>query len=369
MKRRLLAISLVLIIVLGFGFVVESRAAAGGSGCPGAPAPRLVVGQHGRVTPGLPNNLRSGAGIWYHRVGQIPGGGTFTVLDGPVCSGFYNWWQVNHRGTVGWTAEGAWGTYWLEPLPEAGNSTLLSLRVDPVVREDGGFIVLAPNSAATIMLSSTPPEAASVRFYLSDGAGSGTNVIGTDAELRDGAIIQWQVPAGLYGYLSAQVHDAWGQVIDGADYLGVVADGTLPPSGGTPVPSGSTFTHSTLGFQLDLPAGWVAQENGAGVIISQNGTLQLLLTQSPPSGLPAGDRITFTDFATRLGIDLRRDNLVYQGRTKGAIYHYQGLDRIPVGSYTLFIMVSDTHSDYNAIELSEGVLQSVDQMVATLRLS
>lgn len=358
-----------LLIVLNIGSGAASRVAAQGSSCPGAPAPRLVVGQQGRVTPGLPNNLRSGAGIWYRRIGQIPGGGTFTVLGGPVCGGIYNWWQVNYRGTVGWTAEGAWGTYWLEPLPGTGNSTLLSLRVDPVVREDGGFIVLAPNSTATIMLSSTPPEAASVRFYLSDGAGSGTNLIGTDGELRDGAIIQWQVPAGLYGYLSAQVHDARDQVIGGTDYLGVVADGTLPPSNGTPVPSGGTFTHSTLGFQLDLPAGWVAQENGAGVIISQHGTLQLLLTQSPPSGLPAGERITFTDFTTRLGIDLRRDNLVYQGRTKAAIYQYQGLDRIPVGGYTLFIMVSDTHPDYNAIELSEGVLQSMDQIVATLRLS
>lgn len=103
------------------------------------------------------------------------------------------------------------------------------------------------------------------------------------------------------------------------------------------------------------------------MIISQHGTLQLLLTQSPPSGLPAGDRITFTDFATRLGIDLRRDNLVYQERTKAAIYHYQGLDRIPVGGYALFIMVSDTHPDYNAIELSEGVLQTTDQIAATLR--
>lgn len=353
-----------LVIVVNIGFGAASQVAAQGASCPGTPAPRLVVGEQARVTPGLPNNLRSGPGIWYRRIGQIPGGDSFDVLAGPVCGGRYTWWQIAYRGTVGWTAEGVLGNYWLEPLGNSPDVSLLSLRVDPVVREDGGFIVLAPNSTATIMLSSTPPDASAVRFYLS-GDTIHSGLIGTDTNLEDGAIIQWQVPAGLSGYLSARVYSTIGHLIGGTDLLGVVADGSLP--GGTPIPSGGTFTHSTLGFQLDLPAGWVAQENGAGVIISQHGSLQLLLTQSPPSGLPAGDRITITDFVTRLGIDLRRDNLVYQNRTKAAIYQYQGLDRIPVGGYSLFIMAIDTNADYNAIDLSESVLQGIDQIVATLR--
>jgi hypothetical protein len=357
MHRTTLVIVL-LVITLSLGVGVSTRAAAQGSDCPGTPTPRLVVGQPARVTPGLPNNLRSGAGIWNHRIGQIPGGGTVDVLAGPVCAGRYNWWQVNYRGTVGWTAEGIPGNYWLEPLGGAGNTPLLSLRVDPVVRKDGDFIVLAPDSLVTIMLSSTPPDASTVRFYLSTDSAS--TLIGTDTELRDGAIIQWRVPDTLHGYLSATVHNPNGHFINGTEHLGVAADGTVPPAAGT-------FTHSTLGFQLDLPAGWVAQETSEGVIISQHGTLQLLVTQAPPSGLPAGDRITFTGFATQLGIDLRRDNLVYQNRTKAAIYQYQGLDRIPIGGYTLFIMVTDTSPDYDAIDLSESVLQSIDQIVATLR--
>jgi hypothetical protein len=69
-----------------------------------------------------------------------------------------------------------------------------------------------------------------------------------------------------------------------------------------------------------------------------------------------------------LGIDLRRDNLVYQGRTKAAIYQYQGLDQIPVGGYHLYIMFMDISADYNAIDLSDSMLVSVDQIVATLRI-
>ncbi len=358
---RITQLIVLLVVTLSFGLGPAARVIAQAPACPGAPTPRLVIGQQGRVTPGLPNNLRSGAGIWNQRIGQIPGGDTFDVLAGPVCNGYFNWWQVNYRGTIGWTAEGLWGTYWLEPVSGPNVPALLSLRVDPVVRQDGDFIVLTPNTVATVMLSSTPPEASSVQFVLQDETGFGVGPIGTDTDLRDGAIIQWQIPTGLRGYLSANVYNALGHVIAGATPLGVMADGVAPPTG-------QTFTHRTLGFQLHIPAGWVVSEDSAGVIISQpQGTLQLLITQSPPSGLPAGDRITFTDFATRLNIDLRRDNLVYQNRTKAAIYQYQGLDRIPVSTYSLVIMVLDTNPDFNTIDLSESVLQSIDQIVATLR--
>ena len=70
-----------------------------------------------------------------------------------------------------------------------------------------------------------------------------------------------------------------------------------------------------------------------------------------------------------MGIDLRRDNLVYQGRTKAAIYQYQGLDPIPVGGYHLYVTFMDISADYDAINLSDSLLVSVDQMVATLRMS
>lgn len=84
------------------------------STCPGFLPSRLVVNRQARVTPGLPNTLRSYPGGW--AIGQIPGGGIFTVLEGPQCTFGMAWWRVNYRGQIGWTAEGYGNTYWLEPL-------------------------------------------------------------------------------------------------------------------------------------------------------------------------------------------------------------------------------------------------------------
>ncbi len=87
--------------------------------CPGGPQPRLQVGHQGRVTPGTPNNLRSAPTLNAALLGQIPAGGVFSVLAGPVCSNALdniNWWQVNYNGRQGFTAEGKGGEYWVEPL-------------------------------------------------------------------------------------------------------------------------------------------------------------------------------------------------------------------------------------------------------------
>jgi uncharacterized protein YgiM (DUF1202 family) len=84
--------------------------------CSTAPLPRLVVGRLGRVTPGLPNNIRASASSSSRLVGQIPSGGIFTVLSAQQCAEGYYWWQVNYNGVIGWTPEGGRGQYWLEPL-------------------------------------------------------------------------------------------------------------------------------------------------------------------------------------------------------------------------------------------------------------
>ncbi|MBN1965441.1 MAG: SH3 domain-containing protein [Anaerolineae bacterium] len=84
--------------------------------CPGAPPSRLAVGGQGRVLlTTTPNNLRDQPATGTI-LGQIPPGGAFTVLAGPQCAAGLAWWQVDHNGTVGWTAEGDSGGYWLEPL-------------------------------------------------------------------------------------------------------------------------------------------------------------------------------------------------------------------------------------------------------------
>ncbi len=84
--------------------------------CPGAPHLQLAVGRQGRVVENLPpNNVRSEPTINSQRLSEIPGGGVFTVIGGPVCADNYAWWQVDYNGLVGWTAEGEGETYWLEP--------------------------------------------------------------------------------------------------------------------------------------------------------------------------------------------------------------------------------------------------------------
>ncbi|MBZ0298894.1 MAG: hypothetical protein K8J31_04090 [Anaerolineae bacterium] len=84
---------------------------------------RLTIGSQGRVTPGLPNVIRTAPGTastgsGSQVIGEIPGGGVFTVLAGPNCGSDGRWWwQVNYQGLVGWTAEGeGTSSYWTEPI-------------------------------------------------------------------------------------------------------------------------------------------------------------------------------------------------------------------------------------------------------------
>lgn len=96
---------------------LEPLAAA--DACPQLLPPRLRIGGTARVTPGLPNALRTQPTInnqISRVIGSIPSGRSFTVLNGPICADGYTWWQVNYQGMVGWTPEGEGATYWLEPI-------------------------------------------------------------------------------------------------------------------------------------------------------------------------------------------------------------------------------------------------------------
>lgn len=84
--------------------------------CDASVPPRLVIGQMGQVTPGIPNNLRQGPGSSTKYVGEIPPGGMFNVLEGPTCASGLAWWKVNYNGLIGWTPEGQQGDYWIEPV-------------------------------------------------------------------------------------------------------------------------------------------------------------------------------------------------------------------------------------------------------------
>jgi hypothetical protein len=86
----------------------------------------LSIGILARVLPGLANNLRNQPSLRGERIGQIPGGSQFTVLDGPECADNYAWWQVDYNGTVGWVAEADNEEYWLGQLTDTGNIRLLN---------------------------------------------------------------------------------------------------------------------------------------------------------------------------------------------------------------------------------------------------
>lgn len=89
--------------------------------CPGFTLPfRLVIGEEGMILPGDPNNINSkparpSLDTTSQKVGSIPAGGVFLVLDGPVCNHEIAWWYVDYQGIRGWTGEGQGNTYWAAP--------------------------------------------------------------------------------------------------------------------------------------------------------------------------------------------------------------------------------------------------------------
>lgn len=111
------------------------------SPCVGAPPTRLGINGTARVTPGLPNNIRQDPYTTSKRLGQIPGGGMFTVIGGPACSGNMTWYQVNYNGIIGWTPEGTGSSYWLEPY-SSGSVCALPARL-----ASGGYGRVTPGAA------------------------------------------------------------------------------------------------------------------------------------------------------------------------------------------------------------------------------
>ena len=86
-----------------------------GTSCISRLSQPLVIGGIARVTPGLPNRIRAGAGTSFDIVGTIPAGGQFEVIGGPDCGSGYVWWIARYNGIEGWTPEANLdGTEWVE---------------------------------------------------------------------------------------------------------------------------------------------------------------------------------------------------------------------------------------------------------------
>lgn len=106
---------IVLSVLFLLGLLTSLPVSAQSEACTDVPAPRLTVGEQGRVTPGNANNVRDTASRTGNLVGQIPGGESFDILAGPTCADGLNWWQVRYTGFEGWTVEAVGLDYWLEP--------------------------------------------------------------------------------------------------------------------------------------------------------------------------------------------------------------------------------------------------------------
>jgi uncharacterized protein YgiM (DUF1202 family) len=109
--------------------------------CNGLLTPQLVVGESGRVLPGDANNLREMPSTKSTSLGSIPGGETFSVLEGPVCAENIVWWRVNYQGVIGWTGEGQNQNYWAEPVfsvqtPTPDTTPLATPAVTPSLSPD-----------------------------------------------------------------------------------------------------------------------------------------------------------------------------------------------------------------------------------------
>ena len=88
--------------------------------CFGIPETRMSVGMLGRVT------YRNNVALILRSSPQI-GKSTFTknlaegtrirVIGGPICAEGYLWWKIRTReGAEGWSAEGTWSEYYMEPF-------------------------------------------------------------------------------------------------------------------------------------------------------------------------------------------------------------------------------------------------------------
>ena len=113
---------------------------------------RLSVGGYGRVTPGLPNILRSGPGTnstgsTSAVIGSIPGNAVFSVLGGPECGSDSRWWwYVNYNGLNGWTPEGQGSfTYWTEPYYPNTAVTCPGFMTSRLAKGSYGRVTLWPN--------------------------------------------------------------------------------------------------------------------------------------------------------------------------------------------------------------------------------
>lgn len=88
--------------------------------CADSPPTRLILGERARITDEDPTdlNVRSEPGATTNNppIGKLRVGEVVIVLDGPVCSDRYTWYEVDTGDLRGWIAEGDLEVYYVEPF-------------------------------------------------------------------------------------------------------------------------------------------------------------------------------------------------------------------------------------------------------------
>lgn len=123
-----------IVLVMMWGQVVALHA----QGCPES---RLAAGGQAQVV-GTPNRLRDAPSTSGARLGEIPAGRPFTVLEIGGCQNDIRWVRVSYEGLEGWTAEAVGAEYYLVPLAAA-----------PVEAE---AVATAPTSAPSTATTTDP---------------------------------------------------------------------------------------------------------------------------------------------------------------------------------------------------------------------
>lgn len=122
------------------------------TGCPGAPAARLYVGQLARVTPGSPDNVRSKPSKSGEQVTQVFPGEPVYITDAPTCAEGFLWWPVyTDNGFQGWIAEGSGSSYFLEPTTTAVQRYEVSKNASSLTISYNGISLTYPATLAQVL--------------------------------------------------------------------------------------------------------------------------------------------------------------------------------------------------------------------------
>lgn len=221
-KRKWLVSGLVCLVVLAATF--PPLALAQDDPCAGLPPSRLEIGGVGRSILAIPLNVRAQPATEAEQVGEIAPGGTFTVLEGPVCAGGVRRWQVESGDLVGWVAESVAQDYYVEPVQAPAAPPMAAEAVE-AAETALWEPIRAANADQVVALALLEPEAETV----SDLAWS-----------PFGVMLAVAVPAGVWAYNPDMLGDPLALVAYEADApqasgpLTAIAfngDGTLLASG------------------------------------------------------------------------------------------------------------------------------------------